>query len=397
MHSGRFFVSVATWISIAGVCLGVGVVCFVMSMHNGFESEIRNRLLGTSSHISIFPLHEDLITDYMPLIEEIEQIEGVKAASPFVYFKTAIQSASEGDGVIIRGIIPEMEKRTANTKNDIIAGEYSFGDVALEDDTIPGMVIGSNLANRLGVYLGESVVLYSLHKEVLTRKARPRVAKFYISGIFETGLHDFDGQMAYISLSEAQKLFKTGDAVTAIHLNLDDIYEAIDMTPVIDSVLGWKYDVVPWNKLYQQLFTWIELEKLALFIGFIIIVLVAAFSIVSTLVMMTMEKRAEIGIMKTIGSTPGSIRSIFVMKGLTIGVIGVIAGWLLALVAIFIQNKFEVISLPPDIYFISYLPFLIKPLEFLLVGGVTMLICLVAAIFPAHQAARISVIEVLRK
>lgn len=397
MHSGRFFVSVATWISIIGVCLGVAVVCFVMSMHNGFESEIRTRLLGTTSHISIFPLHDEYIENYLELVNQLEEIDGVIAASPFIYFKTAISSVSEGDGVVIRGIIPDLEERTSNIKKDIIAGEYEFKDVVLDDDTIPGMVIGSNLANRLGVFLGETVVLYSLHKETLTRKARPRVAKFYISGIFETGLHDFDGQMAYISLERAQRLFKTGDAVTSVHLKLEDIYSAVDMTPEIDSFLQFKYDVVPWNELYKQLFTWIELEKLALFIGFIIIVLVAAFSIVSTLVMMTMEKRAEIGIMKTIGSTPASIRWIFVMKGLTIGTLGIIAGWLLSLLAIYLQNRFEIISLPPDIYFISYLPFEIKILEFITVGVVTIVICFFAALFPAHQAARTSVIDVLRK
>jgi len=397
MRSGRFFVSVATWISIIGVCLGVAVVCFVMSMHNGFESEIRSRLLGTTSHISIFPLHNEYIANYLELVDKLENIEGVVAASPFIYYKTAISSVSEGDGVVVRGIIPDFEENTSNIKKNIKAGEYSFDDFILDDDTIPGMVIGSYLANRLGVYLGETVVLYSLHKENLTRTARPRVAKFYISGIFETGLHDFDGQMAYISLERAQKLFKTGDAVTAIHLKLDDIYTAVDMTPVIDSILEFEYDVVPWNQLYKQLFTWIELEKLALFIGFIIIVLVAAFSIVSTLVMMTMEKRAEIGIMKTIGSTPASIRSIFVMKGLTIGILGILTGWLLSLLAIYLQNKFEIISLPPDIYFISYLPFEIKVFEFLAVGVVTIVICFFAALFPAHQAARTSVIDVLRK
>ncbi len=397
MKSGKKFLSVSTWISIVGVMLGVGVVCFVMALHNGFSSEIRTRLLGTTSHISIFPKQSGIIEDYMPLVKKVESIDGVVAASPFIYYKTAISSASGGDGVMIRGIIPDLEEKTANIKKDIILGQYDFRPFITDDDTIPGMVMGKQLADRLGVYLGESVVLYSLNKETLSRKARPRVAKFYISGIFETGMNEFDGQLAYISLEAAQKLFKTGNGVTAIHLKLEDIYMAEDLSSIIDGVLDFKYDVVPWNVLYKQLFTWIEIEKIVLLLGFLLIILVAAFSIISTLVMMTMEKRQEIGILKTIGVTPSSIRKIFIYNGLWIGIGGVFAGWLLAVTAIIIQNQFEIISLPPDIYFISYLPFVIKWYEFLLAGVVTVFICFLAALFPAHQAAKLSVIKVLRK
>ncbi len=389
--------SVSTWITILGVTLGVAVVCFVMSMHNGFEKEIRSRLLGTTSHISIFPLRGQLIDNYLELVDTLEGIDGVIAASPFIYYKAAIASASEGDGIIVRGIDPEMESRTSNVADDIVAGKYEFTEVELEDDTIPGMVIGSTLAERLGVYLGESVVLYSLSGEDIHRQARPRVAKFYISGLFETGLYEFDVQMAYISLPSAQKLFKTGDAVTAVHLKLNDIFQAEVMAPVIDSLLEYRYDVVPWNILHQNLFGWIAFEKLILFLGFILIVLVAAFSIISTLVMLTMQKRAEIGILKTIGSTPGSVRKIFVFKGLTIALFGVIGGWIIALAAAYIQNRFEVISLPPDIYFISYLPIDVHWLDFIGTGIATFIICFFAALYPAYQAARVSVIEVLRK
>lgn len=397
MHSGRFFVSVSTWISILGVLLGVAVVCFVMSLHNGFQDEMRDKLLGTSSHISIFPLNNETIDNYLEINQKVESVAGVEASSPFIYYKTAISSSSEGDGVMVRGIIPEFEEKTASIKENMVAGEYDFRDVALDDDTLPGLVIGSQLANRLGVYLGESVVLYSLTKEVFTRRSQPRVMKFYVSGIFETGLHDFDNQLVYISLEAAQKLFKVKSGVTAIHLKITDVNEAPELAREIDSVLGYEYDVVPWTELYKQLFSWIELEKLVLFLGFILIVLVAAFSIVSALTMMTMEKRPEIGILKTIGATPGSVLKIFIYKGLAIGLIGTFSGFALALLAIWAQNTFEIISLPPDIYFITYLPFVIHWYEFAGVGVITVAICLLAALYPALQASRLSVISVLRK
>ncbi len=321
-RSGRFFISVSTWMTIAGVTLGVAVVCFVMSMHNGFEAEIRSRLLGTTSHITVFNLRGDFIAEYRDLVDKLESIPGVVAASPFIYYKAAISSSNEGDGIVVRGIDPDLERKTANISRDIKAGAFSFERTLFEGDSLSGIILGKNLADRLGVYVGQSVVLYSLRGEDLRTNSRPRVAKFYVSGIFETGYFEFDGEMAYISLESAQKLFMTGDVATAVHMKLTDIYQADAMTPKIDSALGNEYDVVPWTLLHKNLFSWIAIEKLVLGLGFILIVLVAAFSIISTLVMLTMEKRAEIGILKTLGTTPAGIRKIFVYKGLFISVIG---------------------------------------------------------------------------
>jgi lipoprotein-releasing system permease protein len=397
IRSGRFFISVSTWITVAGVTLGVATVCFVMSMHNGFESEIRSRLLGTTAHISVFPLREQFITNYDSLVQKIESIDGVVAASPFIFYKAAISSASAGDGIIVRGIDLAEESRTAAIEDDIKVGEYSFEPVVEDNDTIPGMIIGSSLAERLGVFIGQPVVLYSLRGEDLRTNSRPRVAKFYINGIFETGMYEFDGSMAYIPLKSAQDLFRIGDAVTGVHMKLTDIYQAQAMTPVIDSILAYKYDVVPWNVLHKNLFSWIAIEKKILFLGFILIVLVAAFSIISTLVMLTMEKRREIGILKTIGFTPGEIRKIFIYKGLAIAGFGIFAGWALALLVSYLQNTYELISLPPDIYFISYLPIETHIVDFMFAGAVTIAICFLAALYPAHGAAKVSVIDVLRQ
>ncbi len=397
-RSGRFFISVSTWMTIAGVTLGVAVVCFVMSMHNGFEAEIRSRLLGTTSHITVFSLRGEFIPDYNQLVDRLESIPGVVAASPFIYYKAAISSESgQGDGVVVRGIDPAKEQQTANIARDIKEGSYIFERTLINGDSLPGIVLGKNLADRLGVYVGQEVALYALRGEDLRRSISPRIMKFYVAGIFETGYYEFDGELTYISLESAQKLFMMGDVATAVHLKLTDIYDAERLTPVIDSALGNEYDVVPWNVLHKNLFSWIAIEKLVLGLGFILIVLVAAFSIISTLVMLTMEKRAEIGILKTLGTTPASIRKIFVMKGIFIAVIGVGVGWTLALVLAFIQNRYKVVSLPADLYFVSYVPIEVHWVDFGLAGLVTLAICYLAALYPASQAARMSVVEVLRK
>jgi lipoprotein-releasing system permease protein len=398
LKSGRFFTSVATWITIFGVMLGVAVVCFVMSMHNGFEREIRNRLLGTTSHITIFPSLSMTIHDYRRVMDLAQSVDDVVAASPFVYYKVAISSESAGDGIVVRGIDIDAERRTASIADDIIHGQYSF-DVDPVDSTesAGGMLLGITLADRLGVTVGDPVVLYSIRGEDLRQTSRPRVAKFYVTGIFETGMYEFDVQMAYIPLKAAQDLFKLHDEVTAIHLKLTDIYLADIVAPKLEEVLGLDYDIVPWNVLHKNLFSWIEFEKKILFIGFILIVLVAAFSIISTLVMLAMEKRSEIGILKAVGSTRYSISKIFIYNGLIIGIIGIITGWGLALAAAVIQNTYQIISIPAELYFISYLPIDIHPFDFIVAGAVTIVICFLAALYPATRASGQSVIEVLRQ
>lgn len=395
--SGKYFVTASTWITITGVILGVGVVCFVMSMHNGFESEIRSRLLGTTSHISVFPMTGTTITEYNELTARLETVDGVVAASPFIFSKAAISSTSQGDGIAVRGIDLRQEERTSSIVNQIKAGKYSFEPLITEDDTIPGIILGSILAQRLGVYIEQPVVLYSLSGEALRRNSRPRVARFQVSGIFETGMYEFDGNLAYISLEDAQKLFRLGESVTTIHLKLDDIYQAEFIAPGIDSLLDYRYDVVPWFVLHKNIFSYIELEKIALALGFVLIIIVAAFSIISTLVMTTMQKRPEIAILKAMGATPSSIWGIFTYKGLLIGIFGVAGGWGLALLAAYIQNRFQIVTLPPDIYFISYLPIETRASDFLGAGVITMIICFLASLYPAMVASRYSVIDILRR
>jgi len=332
------------------------------------------------------------------VIEQIETVDDVVAASPFIYYKAAISSESAGDGIVIRGISPEAEMKTANIAGDIILGEYSF-NVSESDDSgaSGGMLIGVTLADRLGVSLDDPVVLYSLSGEDLRQTTRPRVAKFYITGIFETGMYEFDAQMAYISLEAAQKLFRLDDEVTGIHLKLTDIFLADMVTPRLQAKLGSGYDIIPWNILHRNLFSWIEFEKKILFIGFILIVLVAAFSIISTLVMLAMEKRTEIGTLKTIGSTRFSIAKIFVYNGLIIGLAGILGGWGLALTAAEIQNRYHFVSMPAELYFISYLPIDVHIFDFLFAGILTIVICFLAALYPALRASGQSVIDVLRQ
>ncbi len=398
LRSGRFFTSISTIISLAGVTLGVAVVCFVMSMHNGFETELRTRLLGTTAHVSIFPTHDYTIEDYDKVVDIVETHPDVIAASPFIYYKAAISSEERGDGIVVRGILLEQERLTANIAEAIVRGDYDFDLYFLDTaENASGIIMGRSLAARLAVTIGDPVVMYSLRGEDLRRQTKPRIAKFYLTGIFETGFYEYDAQMAYIPLGAAQRLFEMRDEVTGVHAKLKNIFDAEEVAPVIEGMLGPGFNAVPWNELHKDLFTWIALEKKALFIGFILIVLVAAFSIISTLVMLAMEKNSDIGILKTMGSTAASIRKIFLFDGLAIGIFGTLCGTGVSLIAAWIQNKYHIISLPGELYFISYLPIRVQPLDYVAIGAITMVICLLAALYPAVRASRQSVIDVIRQ
>jgi len=217
----------------------VAVVCFVMAMHNGFESELRDRLLGTTSHISIFANNGDFIYDYGELTEEIEQLEHVVAASPFIYYKAAISTEDKGDGIVVRGIDLELENKTASVAENIKYGEYNF-DLSLTDTakSETGILVGTTLASRLGVDLGDPIVMYSLRGENLRRSARPRMAKFYVTGIFETGVYEFDSEMAYISLTAAQDLFKMTACLLSIIAGKHTQIILTILEPVTNSIFN---------------------------------------------------------------------------------------------------------------------------------------------------------------
>lgn len=386
------FISLNSAFSIGGVVVGVAALVFVMSMMNGFETELRERILGVTSHITVFPRFDDFIAAPDSAMVELKSIAGVTAAAPFVYYKAAVASEESGDGIVVRGIDLAAENKVADLQSRIVSGEY---DVAGDSINPAGILIGTTLAQRLNVFPGDNLVLFSLRGEKLRAGAQPRVKKFLIRGLFEVGMYEYDASMAYISIPEAVDLFKTG-GITGIHLRTDDINRADMIADLINQTFPDRFEAVDWKEMNRTLFNWMRLEKIGMFIALSLIVAVAAFNIISTLVMIVMEKRHEIGILKTMGSLPRSVSAIFMRIGLAVGVIGCLVGWGLGYFLCWLQIRFDLISLPPDIYFISSLPVDIRLLDFLIVGLASILLCFLATLYPAARAARLSVIEVLR-
>ncbi|MFQ5607399.1 MAG: ABC transporter permease [Candidatus Zixiibacteriota bacterium] len=401
LRSGRYFTSLSSLITMIGVALGVGAVCLFLSAHNGFEREVRERILGATSHITIFSLgtEDNMMADAPEVMEKTKKLKGVVGASPFIYYKCGIQSRSTGDGIVVRGIDPALELSTGTLADNILYGSYGFtppvADSAKRE--VPGIMLGVDLADRLAVGIGDPIILYSITDKSLAPTAAPKKGFFRVSGIFRSGFAEYDAQLAYISIPDAQKLFNMPDVVTGVHLKVADIFNIDPVVEEVETALGDDYDVVPWQELYSNLFTWVEMEKLVIYLVFTLMILIAAFSVISTLVMIVLEKRSEIAALKTIGLTGGSIRKIFVYNGLTIGVIGCIGGWALAGAITWAQNTFHFLALPADVYFISYLPFDPHLFDYLIIGAATLVVSFLAGLYPAQKAASQPVVEALRR
>ena len=388
------FVSVITLISIGGVLIGVTALDFILSMMNGFEKEVRSRIIGTTAHVSVFSTYEEGIDNYQELIPEIRKVKHVENVAPYIYYKAAIASKTGSDGIVVRGIDPEKEKLVTDVERNLKVGSLELDK---DEDELPGILLGATLADRLGVELGDNVVLFSLKEGSLTTGwSQPKASKLRLRGIFETGMYEYDASMAYISLSTAQKLFNLGSRITGLHVKLDNLYQASKVAEQLEEKLGYHYYALDWMHMHKNLFSWMQLEKYAMFIVLSLIVAVAAFNIISTLIMVVMEKRKDIGVLKSMGSTNSSIMKIFMFEGLVVGAIGILLGTIFGYVLCWMQRSFNIISLPAEIYFISTLPVEMRPLDFILVASAAMLLTFLATVYPARRAAQLSPVDAIR-
>jgi len=363
-------------------------------MMNGFEKEVRSRIVGTTAHVSVFASYAEGIEDYQELLPEIKGTKHVVEVAPFIYYKAAIASKEGSDGIVVRGIDPEKEKLVTDIERNLKLGSLNL---EAEGDEPPGILLGATLADRLEVELGDKVVLFSLKEGSLTTGwSTPKASKLKVRGIFETGMYEYDASLAYVSLSTAQKLFNLDHKVTGLHLKLDDLYKAQKVAKDLELKLGYHYYAMDWMHMHKNLFSWMALEKYAMFIALSLIVAVAAFNIISTLIMVVIEKRKEIGILKSMGATNTSIMKIFMFEGLVVGVAGTILGSGLGYLLCWIQKTFNLISLPAEYYFISSIPVDMRALDFTIVALAAIALTFLATIYPAKRASQLTPVEAIR-
>ena len=390
------FINIISYISIFGVAIGVAALIITLSVMNGFESEVRSRIIGFDTHLRVRKFHFEKMKDYTDITDRIKNINHITGISPYILDEAMIRADRYSDGIIVRGVDPATVMKVSDIGNNMYYGEFNLGKIRNEQEReLPGIVLGRWLADRLLLDIGDEVILVSL-AGVYSMFRQPPVKQFVVAGLFETGMFEYDNAYVYISLESAQKLFRMDDTVTGLEIKLDDLYKAHQIGKEIDKILGYPFFSQTWFDLRKNLFSWMQLEKWAMFIILSLIILVAAFNIISTLIMVVMEKTREIGILKSMGVTSRGITRIFLFEGMVVGVLGSIIGFFIGFSLCLAQLKYKFFSLPGDVYFINYLPVKMQVLDFSLIGLAAILLCILASLYPARKAAKLDPIKAIR-
>jgi lipoprotein-releasing system permease protein len=406
----QVFVSIITFISIAGIFLGVAALIIVIAVMNGFETDLRTKILGINSHVIVME-HGGGMRDHPMVMREVAQVPGVVAATPFIYSQAMLKNGNNVTGIVLRGLSLEDAMKVINLgkfregKLEYLRdGERNIPGVKAEHSSLPGIIIGRELARNLGVFLFETVYIVSPSGVSTPMGMVPKMKPFVVVGIFESGFYEYDSTLAYISLKTCQEFLSMGNLVTGIEIRVDDIYKADKIAKSIENKLGYPYWGRNWMEMNRNLFSALKLEKRVMFIILSLIVLVAAFNIISALIMIVMEKNKDIAILKTMGATRAGIMKIFIFQGLIVGAIGTLSGSLAGLVVAFnlealsrfIEKLFGFKILPGDVYYLSELPSQVNfgDVGIIIIG--TMLISFISTIYPSWRASRLDPAEALR-
>ncbi|MEK7702462.1 MAG: lipoprotein-releasing ABC transporter permease subunit [Nitrospirota bacterium] len=385
-------ISLTTFISIAGVTVGVAALIATLAIMTGFKDELRDKILGINSHIVVDDRTREGLENAEPLIEVISQNTSVVAASPFILRQVLLSSDAGAFGVILRGIDPKREGNVTKLAQNLVSGKLS-------DLQTSSIIVGMELASRLSVSLGDTINVISPvglenQPNIGSMGMTPKIRKFKVVGIFDSGMYEYDSALVYISIPEAQKFFNLGDQVSGIEVKVTDITAAADIAEEIQQVIGFPYHARDWLQMNRSLFSALKLEKIVMFIILTLIILVASFNIVSTLTMTVLEKGREIAILKAMGASQKAIMRIFMIEGVLIGSVGVILGLPLGLLICSLLVQFY--QLPTDVYYISQLPVKILPFDLILVAVSALLIAFFATLYPSWQAAKLDPAEALR-
>ncbi|MFZ2540241.1 MAG: lipoprotein-releasing ABC transporter permease subunit [Gallionella sp.] len=392
------FISFISLISMLGMALGVLALIVVLSVMNGFQKEIRARMLGASPHLEVVAEGGRMV-DWLPIMDKVEQHPQVAAAAPYIAGQGMLSNGQNVQGIMVRGIAPAREieitdlsnKIKAGTLNNLLSGEF-------------GIVLGTDLARALGVGLNDKILLVAPQGQITPVGMMPRLKQFHVVGLFEIGMAPYDNSLALIDISDAQKLFQLGEAVTGISAKLRSIDLAPRVAAELQSQLPDNLYANDWTHQNSNYFRAVQMEKKMMFIILSLIVAVAAFNIVSTLVMAVTDKQADIAILRTLGASPRSIMKIFMVQGVVIGVVGTLLGCIggialalnLDVVVPFIEQLFRVQFLAKDVYYISDLPSDLRYPEVILVASLSFVISLLATIYPSYRASKTQPAEALR-
>jgi lipoprotein-releasing system permease protein len=419
------FIGIITAISIVGVAAGVASLIVALAINNGFRQDLQERLIGSTSHISLLRVADDGIKNWSPLIARLSKEPHVVAAAPAIFEQVLISRGPRARGAVLKGMIPADERKIGDLLNTIKEGsaapleespnreaeepssldQASNGEQESPDDlsgvqarvaAMPPIILGRDMADGLGATVGSVVLVTSPQGELTPFGMVPKYSRFRVAGIFDSGFFDYDSSWAFTSLSAAQRLFGLGDLISVIEFKIDDIYKAGQVSHELEEAAGSGFMATNWMEQNKALFHALRLERLVTFITIGLIVFVAALNILISLIMMVMEKTKDIAVLMSMGTRRSQVRNIFIAQGVLIGVIGTLIGLLAGYAISYAGGHYHMISLSPEVYSIDYVPFAPRPMDGLLVAFVAIGVSFIATLYPSWSAGRTLPAEALR-
>ncbi len=392
MRRQGLFAFITTLIGVAGVSVGVAALITTLSVMNGFQTDIKDKVIGAQSHILVFgSMNKDV---YPEKIKTIEKLPLVEAAAPHIYGQAIITYAGQSLGLIIRGLDPEQEKRINTLSDSLVEGTFTPTD--WEENAPPPLVLGTELADNMGADIGDDVVLISPQSISTSAGMFPKMKKFRISGLLRTGYYEFDHSIAYTLLPHASDFLGLKQGVTGIAVKLHNMNKANEAAQQIQREVGPNYSVRTFAQMNSTLYAALKLEKTMMFIILFLIIGVASLNIAGNLILLGTEKLRDIGILRAMGASPQKIRRIFLWEAMMIAGLGIVLGLLLAFLLCWIIATFNIVELPGDIYYLTKVPVRIQWLDVLAVIGGSCLICFIAGLYPAVKASRVQPTDAIR-
>ncbi len=393
------FISLITWISVGGVAVGVMALIVVLSVMTGMQNELRDKILGTYSHIVVMNSFSSAFEETDGAVAKIRQNKHVVAAAPYIYGEALLSSPRKSAGAILRGVDTALEGTVTNLDQyirdgltvGVLSHDYQDGEF-----THHGIILGEALATSLGVGTGDQLDLISPRGRMSPMGMAPKINRYHVAGIFRSGMYQYDSGMVVVSIPAAQEFYGMDKKINGIEVKVDDIYRADTIARQLEKSLGGPYYAKDWMEMNQNLFYALKLEKTAIFVILILIVFVAAFNIVSTMIMVVMDKTRDIAILKSMGATRNTVMRIFFLEGMMIGVTGTALGNVLGYAFCMALKKYQFIKLPSDIYNVTTLAVTMEPMDFALISSCALAITMLSAIYPAWNASRLDPAEALR-
>jgi len=389
------FIAVISLFAVCGVALGVAALIVVIGVMNGFTKDLRDKILGVNAHVVVSAFTGG-IRDYQKVADICRAVPGVTGVTPFVYSEVMLSASGGVKGVVLRGIDPHSSDKVLSLAKDMVVG--GVADLDNKDDGLPGIIIGAEMAKRLGLTRGAMVNLLSPTGTQSAVGFTPKVRVFRVAGIFRTGMFEYDATLGYVTVDAARNLlgFKD-DVVTGLEVRLADVYKAGAVSEVLRAHLHeYPVYVRNWQEMNANLFAALELEKTAMFIILAMIVLVGSFSIVTMLVMLVMQKTKDIAVLMSLGADESSIRRIFMYQGSFIGAVGTALGYGIGIPVALLLKKYQFIKLPSDVYPVDYLPVRLEALDLTLIGVAALALCFLSTLYPARRAAALNPSDALR-